>query len=667
MKLKNAPRYIALSLLTAGASTILGFLSFGGMYALLPFLPIDFAAFGLSVAYEGEIYLQNVSGALDKLFKYRYHERALAKEYLLEKMTSSDFESYPDFFKDYQRQAELFHSFAHKRLSKGSNIRKKQVERTLRDMENWFSLQLFPLKKEDPAHLTSYERNLREWLQDHQQKEQQQRLIKRRNAFHGAKVFCVLAGLFMTLGSTYLLVEAFSVIPVFTAIPFAIWPALIVPMALIAGTAYGLLTYNAITDMIANSTLRKWFEKMRSDLTGSITLRKFFMTAMTVMLVTLAILLTICTAGTWWTVAKKAKPLFAWMGKMPTAIMGVANPAITGLSAVVFNLQNTHESLALIENATKKPGSAFKRFFKSIADSFKALQKRENTFQIINPFRLLLKLTITPLRLLLFLGHLIGIGVTADRVPGISQRRSAILGVIAEGFEDAHYFLGGHDDDDHDHGHGHGHDHGHQHGHKHAHEHKHGQCHHHAKKLSPKELEAHRHEVLKERLSAGCGHNHDLDLPTRLLKFIFTPLYFLAALWDYLTSKLNRKSLSFNEAWEKQTGRQKITITPLPRASQQPSVNWQKAQADYCVKRFTEKHFSGPLINKPLAKEKISALKTLQKTLRENPEDIKTQVEATKNLPSINKARFFGNNRTTETRAFLNKLPERIYPTVQMS
>lgn len=91
-----------LLLLTVGASLILGFLSFGGMYALWPVLPLAFAGFALSVAYEGEIYLQNIKGALNKLFKFNYLKNYLAKEYLLNHFPNTDEENCPQFFKDYK-------------------------------------------------------------------------------------------------------------------------------------------------------------------------------------------------------------------------------------------------------------------------------------------------------------------------------------------------------------------------------------------------------------------------------------------------------------------------------------------------------------------------------------------------------------------------------------
>ena len=147
MKLKKLPRYLALSVLTSGASSILGFLSFGGMFALWPILPVAFTAFGLSVAYEGEIYLQNINGALNKLFKHNQLERGLAKQYLLKKMLEITPEDYPPFFKDYQKQLKLLHQFGHDRLNKDSRGQKRQVEKTLGDMEKWFAIQLFPGKQ----------------------------------------------------------------------------------------------------------------------------------------------------------------------------------------------------------------------------------------------------------------------------------------------------------------------------------------------------------------------------------------------------------------------------------------------------------------------------------------------------------------------------------------
>jgi len=156
------------------------------------------------------------------------------------------------FFKDYQAQLDRLAYFGHARLNEESSARKKQIEKTLGDMEKWFAQQLLS----PPARLTSYERQLQLWLANNDQAEWQTRLAERLSAFKKVKAFSILAGIFMGLGTTYLLVEAFSIIPFFAALALTTWPYFIVPMAIIAGTAYGLLTYNAVTDMITNDTLR---------------------------------------------------------------------------------------------------------------------------------------------------------------------------------------------------------------------------------------------------------------------------------------------------------------------------------------------------------------------------------------------------------------------------
>ncbi|WP_133127600.1 hypothetical protein [Legionella nagasakiensis] len=629
-RLKKLPYYLALLLLTTGASLIIGFLSFGGMYALWPVLPLAFATFGLSVAYEGEIYLQNIKGALNKLFKHQHLERQLAKEYLLEQFPDTTSEDCPQFFKDYEVQLNLLHAFGHHRLDKASLVRKKQVEKTLRDMEKWFAAQLFA-QHNDEKELTAYELELRNWLAHHEQEKWLAKRNQRQNTYLGVKLFSGLAGLFMGLGTTYLLVEAFSTIPFIAAISFTAWPLFIVPMAIVAGSAYALLTYNAVTDMIANDTLRKWYRKIRDDLSHGLSIRNVFIASMAVVLVALALALTICTAGTWWTVAKEARPLFTWMGRMPGFIMGVINPLITGLSAVVFNLQNTSESLEMIDDVTRTKGNVFSRMWNGIKHGFNYLQQHENWLQRLNPFRLLLKITLTPLRILLFFGHLISIGVTSDRVPGIPQIVSALLGIISEGFEDAHYFVS-QDHDDHEH-----HD---------AHE--------------------HTKSLLQERLGEEHGHNHDADLPTRFLKLLFSPIYFLAASWDYLTSKMNqapRQSITFVRAWEKQMGLQEEKTITLPDDASRPSSAWTIEHALYRIERHKEKQLQGTWVGQDIAQEKSKQLTQLQQDIRRLDTSDKTAVSirlvAEKKCDVYHKHRFF-NSGPTSTAAFIEELPQRI-------
>lgn len=647
IKPQKIPYYLFLLLLTTGASLILGFLSFGGMYALLPALPLAFAGFALSVAYEGEIYLQNIKGALNKLFKFNYLKNYLAKEYLLTHFPKTDEENCPQFFKDYKRQLELLGEFGHKELNQESKKRKRQIEKTLSDMEKWFALQLFSDKNNPSPTPSKYTKDLLDWLALNKQDEWIKRWEKRHFQFHIVKGFSVVAGLFMGLGSTYLIVEAFTVIPFFAAIPFALWPIIILPMAIVAGAAYGMLTYNAVTDMINNNTVVKWYNKIRDDLSQGLTLRNVFIATTAVFLVGLALALTVCTAGTWWTIATNARPLFDWMKKMPSFIMGVINPIITGASAIVFNIQNTAESLDMVDEATRSNKNIFQKIYETISNGYQHLRETENWLQIVNPFRILLKLTITPLRILLFMGHLISVAVTSDRMPGVPQILSALVAIISEGFEDAHYFIG----------------------HSHEEEHDEEYEHHNRQRFE---------KLLKDRLDPESGHDHNMDIPTWILKTVASPLYGLAALWDFSASKLNPSeenhtrtlpsakippTLSLREAWNKQWGVAKEFDVKLNANAERPSQEWQVEHAVARIEKFQRKHLKDIVIGRELADKKIVALNQLKEKIRhpEKGETLSDTLEQAKKQSDYNQHRLFSQKgEKTRTQIFIEELPERV-------
>lgn len=679
MTLKKIARNFALHLLMVGASLIIGLLSFGGMFALWPVIPLALATFVLSVAYEAEIYLQNIKGAWNKLFKHNALKRQLAKDYLLENFPEEveqhqheDHEHHnepehqehehgecyheeqeehqpdvlqhndheqplprPQFFTDYDIQLELLHRFDHKKLNAESKASKKQIEKTLRDMEKWFSLQLFSAN--EPGN-TPYETTLRHWIMDPTRAAKRdammQTLQHQQTSFGWAKYFSLFAGIFMTLGTTYLLVETFSIIPFLAAIPFASWPLLILPMAVIAGTAYGLLTYNATTDMLKDETVQEWlkylgitprtnnempsadnaYKQIGDSVGGRITAW---------LLIALALGLTFCTAGTWWTVVKETRPLFSWMAKIPGLIIVISNAIIIGLSQLVFNVVNTRESWEMILEMVAKSGHALSYLSDLITTTYKKLREHENFVQLFNPFRILLAVIITPLRIVLFLGHLISIGVTADRIPGIPQIISALLGFISEFFEDLHYFFG-HDHDHPEHSH-----HDDEHAHHHEQEHK---------------------KILRmERLGKGHGHNHDLDIPTKVLEGFFTyivPLYSLAVLWDWAWSQLNNGTrenhtphpLSYDEAAEKM-GFHKEQYVSVPTDAIRPSTEWIKTHTIYRIERYKEKQNPTP--------EESTALTELQVKLQAEEADVEgirtTLTNAATANSEYNNQRFFNN------------------------
>jgi hypothetical protein len=618
-------------LLTTGASVILGFLSFGGMLVISPSLLLAIGAFALSVGYEGEIYHQNIKGALRKLFGQNYTQLRLAKAYLLEQLTTHPIDAhFPTFFKDYLAQCELVRQFENKTLDVASLHRKEKAEKTLYDMEQWLARQLFSPDENDTANNPEYQKNLQNWLRNHQKANWLLTYQTQKKQSHLLKAFSSLTAFFMGLGTVYLLCEAVVSIPLLSTFALASSPWLILPLASIAGIAYGLLTYNTMTDLLTNNRAKAAYNRIFKA-NSPWTLHRRFMAVMAITLGLLAVFLTICTAGTWWTVAKEVPTLFEWMKKIPTFVMQIVHPIITGSSALAFNVQNTAESLEVIETLALPN----KTSWQAIKQVFNQVHQQEHWLQWLNPFRLMLKITVMPLRIALFLGHLIGIGVTADRLPGIPEIVSAVIGIISEGFEDLHYFVG------------HGHD-------EHAHQ---GCCHH----------EHHAHEnhlqrFVRGHLTPGHGHNHDLDLPTKALKFLFYPIYALSAVWDACASRASQKPLSLSNAWNKQIGESlpQKEQSVSPSANAPVSLDWKVEQTVDAIEHHKKVQLHGAMFGRQIAAAKFSGLDLLQRTIRQTPnnEALLTSVQNEAQASLYSNHRLFSSSGRTATENFLQQLSE---------
>jgi len=630
MKMEKIIRYFFLLLFTVGASLILGLLSFAGMYVLWPFLPAAIVTFFLSVGYEGQIYFQNIKQTFKKIaktFKTDFFKNKLSNDYLRDNFPKDLDSSCPTFFHDYKKQLCLLHQFEHKELDDESKIRKRRVKKNLKDMEEWFATQLFSSKKKNGLK-SKYKSELHEWLNQPEQARKTQalegELFYQPVAYIGALLFSVISALFMAAGSSYLLLAVFSSVTWLASIPLGGLPIIIVPLAILAGAAYGLLIFNAVTDMIANDTLYKWYEKICKDWNDGHVLHSLIMGSVAAILAILAIIFTVCTAGTWWTVAQTSHPIFSWMSKMPTYVMGIITPIILGIGSIVFNWENTSETLKFIDEKIKQyttvenVSTLFENIGISIKNGFENLRKRENWWQIFNPFRLFLTVTMLPLRIILFIGHIISVGVSEDRPPGISMWLAAAFGTTNEMFECGHYFFG-HDHDHHAHEDKHEHvhhhecindsDHHHDHHHEHEHEHHHHHHHHHHH-----DHDDHDHQsLLEERLGKGHSHSHDNDVPTIILNVIFTPIHILSAAWDLLAREWEedpKPSISFVSAFKASWGiKEEETVSPNNMTP--ASLEWDKEREVLAIQHIKDR-LKNVFIGDDIAKDKIQALSGLQ-------------------------------------------------------
>lgn len=655
MNIKKIPKQASVWALTIGASLITGLLSVGGMLALSPMLaPFAIPTFILAVAYEGEIYKKNIIAAFKKFLKSSYIERSVAKELLLNQFPVDllNDKNTPLFFRDYYKQLQLLHHFEHKQLDEASLKLKRKVEKTLGDMEKFFANNLFHPQQKP----TSYQTQLANFFDADVISRANKRSMQLTNLLFAAKLFVGVVAVFMTLSSTYLLMEAFAGIAFFAVIPAVMLPVLVLPMALISGIAYSLLTYNALSDFILHDSVGKWIKTIANYISDEgITLQNTLLIIATIGLSLLTLALTLCTAGTWWTIASKTKPLFAFMGRFPVFVMGIINPLVTGIAQLIFSLQNTGDTLVLIDKLSRKSINMLSFIQTKLEALLKVwidLLRHENPLQFINPFRLLIKLTFTPLQVMLFLGHTLTMALMSDRFPSVSEKISIALGIVGEVAVDLHYFTDiGHDDVQ-------------------AHE--------------PKEL-------LKQRLDSSEGHHHDDDLPTQLLSGLFIPLYCLATLWDWSASQLNPsntidevrpKPLNLSEAWQNQWGTSEPehvtlpcadsctqTCKPLaiycdtltPSEEKLPSEAWQKEQALYRIEK-EERRLNEAWFDAPLARDKANSLQTLREKLIKSTLDHKIIINNYSD-EVFGQHRFFNSAQSTETKHFFEEaLLERITP-----
>lgn len=335
-----------------------------------------------------------------------------------------------------------------------------------------------------------------------------------------AFVISAFSGLIMGIGTTYLIMEAMAAIPWFAALPLTLFPPVVAPLALIAGAAYGLLIYNSLTDMLLDNPFKKFFARLRSNF-QDMTLKKGVLLGFSLVLLLVTIVLTICTAGTWLTVFHKTKPLFTWISHISNIVLNTMIPILIGFSILPFSIQSISNTLQNLEespdfdklidkldprtwraptwhlprNLTEATNWVSERIWQKWVPGFLGLTPKEfaaeTPDQQKNPYRILYKLLFEPLQVMIFVGHLISAGATSDQIEGVPVMLSFFLNFFFECAEDWDWIWGRA----------------------------------HVDNLSTSDL-------LKERLQKTDDHNHDNNLPMRLLNFVFEPILKRAAEWD---------------------------------------------------------------------------------------------------------------------------------------
>lgn len=331
-------RNIFLFLLTIGASLTLGLLSFSGMFVLWPIIPLAIASFILAVAYEGEIFWQNIKGAIKTLFSRDALKIQLLREFLHDNILSKDDKDLPILLKDYlmlvRQYEELAHHAEHHSPSADDLHYQKLLKDKIKRFELEFARHLFNLNEKEEKQSEAM-KELRAWFEKKGGKSYLNKYRLRSSIFVVGGVFSIVAGACIAAGTGYLLFDTFMTLPFLAAVPAAALPAIILSLAVVSGVAYALITYNSITAMINNRTLQKLYTTLKTDFqTKGLCLSNVVKGLAAMLFIGLTVALTVFTGGTWWTIGQNLNFLFhkAW-------ILG-CTICIT-LATFVINLFNT--------------------------------------------------------------------------------------------------------------------------------------------------------------------------------------------------------------------------------------------------------------------------------------------------------------------------------------
>jgi hypothetical protein len=259
-KTRKYLRYGLSGLLVTGMVLVTGFLSFTGALVLNDSIYFAIAAFFLAGGIEGEVFAQNISSSLIKIFTGNYLEDViLAKK--LAQLTKGFDDKHPtsQFLTDYKRLLDYSADLAESH-DEAHEQELKKTQRTLKWMRRHFKNFMLneATSSEDPFHaeLTKLVTPADKLAL---QKEIRKKIWLNRLSWVlnlGAGLSCCLVGLEVAQSSILAVAAHFGL-----AISGAALSASVFGLALLGAVGYTLLIHNTISNMIQNDTLQKWAKK----------------------------------------------------------------------------------------------------------------------------------------------------------------------------------------------------------------------------------------------------------------------------------------------------------------------------------------------------------------------------------------------------------------------
>lgn len=457
-------RYALTALFSLGAIALLGILSYSGMLYLTGNVIASIVSAGLAVLIEGEIYKRNILSGVDKFLEWgHFIERDSYVNKLKE--LSKDFYESESILKDYHNLRRYKKKLEHAKVRSAEQEKElDRCETRITEIEEFFIRYINNELDPDNSVEQRLATSLNRYLIDDNNKTEIRKTLQSKISWEQmwlwlSSPFTIGGGIMAMLVAVAQLPEAlvaFNVAITPTLTMLAVWP-----LAFLGGIGLMLITYNTFVEVIHNKKWIKHWESFKQTLNEASALGIGLHVLSITFITGLAIFSTIATASTWWIAAQTGITLFPVLSTLTARLQMIlisVGATLFALGQIVFEYVNSLESHATMTRGQSRKGltddqekyinslSTFRQFFAVPAllalndyDSWleKPLSER------INPFTWAIKIIEYPFRLVIFIGHLISIGVTGDRLGNIHPAITSTAGALQEGMTDLHYVWSG--------------------------------------------------------------------------------------------------------------------------------------------------------------------------------------------------------------------------------
>lgn len=469
LKKTKALRYVIATFLTMGTVLSVGFLSFSGLWIIYPYILPAILAFFLSGVIEGKVFGTSIFKGLARLKLLTLNaEKHLLFSELNKFLGKSSFQTkYKcDFLNDYYNQRKKYKALKNDLSANEEDIQK--AKKRLEELKDYFYQYL---KKPNDINDTHSYVSLELKNASINELESAKRSVWFLRFFW---IISILTGVVSGFVTAFAVQEAISVGLALSLSATAL-SAIVWPVAIFAAIGATFLLYYAITDIVKNDVIEKAFSKtfklFKKNIDESLGAYLFRLLALSIVvagIMALTLFATAASGGTCWIAMREGIKLLA--PKLPVFIaycagailipINFATDLIYGFSTTLQTIHNCKSIFQSIFEGIKHPIKGIKNFCSSIESKLDKVKQKESWGQFFNPFRIVAKLVISPLQSLVFIGHLISIGLTTDRFMNVPPPLVAGVCAVSEGLQDLSFLTA---EDEHNHNDDHGED-GHDHG-----------------------------------------------------------------------------------------------------------------------------------------------------------------------------------------------------------